>query len=104
MTKDEMLRLEMVRKQAGLQIDPATAEVEWWYVQTLDPYGDDPDLPEELWQVERGRFPRSPGSDLWVHFSDLPQATRDAVWNRHSQRTAFPAELENLDVLDTPNF
>jgi hypothetical protein len=33
-----------IRKQAGFQIDPDTAEVEWTYTQTLDPYGVEPDL------------------------------------------------------------
>ena len=27
------------RKEAGLKIDPETAEVDWIYAQTLDPYG-----------------------------------------------------------------
>lgn len=30
-----------IRKQAGLEIDPVTAEVDWAYGQTLDPYGID---------------------------------------------------------------
>jgi hypothetical protein len=62
-----------IRKQAGLQIDPETAEVNWIYAQTLDPYGVDPDLPEEYQQVGREYFARSPGSEVWVHFSDLPK-------------------------------
>ena len=37
-----------IRKQEGLKIDPGTAEVTWHYAQTFDPYGVDPDLPEEL--------------------------------------------------------
>src|SRR5262245_6113391 len=28
-----------IRKEAGLKIDPATAETCWQYAQTLDPYG-----------------------------------------------------------------
>ena len=28
-----------IRKEAGLKLDPETAEVEWCYAQTLDPYG-----------------------------------------------------------------
>jgi hypothetical protein len=42
-----MKYLDALRKAVGLQIDPEAAEVEWIYAQTLDPYGDDPDLPEE---------------------------------------------------------
>ena len=33
---DQWLR---IRKEAGLRIDPETAEDEWWYAQTVDPYG-----------------------------------------------------------------
>jgi hypothetical protein len=82
------------RKEAGFKIDPETAEVEWWYAQTCDPYGIDPDLPAEFQQVGRGYFARSPGSDIWVHFEDLPDATRETLWNKHSRKIAFPAGLE----------
>src|SRR5438132_170649 len=54
--------LDALRKGVGLQIDPETAEVEWTYAQTLDPYGDGLDLPEEYQQVGREYFARSPGS------------------------------------------
>ena len=80
--------LDALRKAVGLQIDPETAEVEWTYAQTLDPYGDDPNLPEEYQQVGREYFARSPGSDVWVWFGDLPKATRDALWH-----LALPAGL-----------
>ena len=33
-----------IRKEAGLKIDPATAEVCWIYAQTFDPYGLDLDI------------------------------------------------------------
>jgi hypothetical protein len=75
-----------IRKEAGLQIDPDTAEVEWSYALTLDPYGVHPELPEEYQQVGREYFARSPGSDLWVSFDDLPDATRKALWGK--QETA----------------
>ena len=71
-----------VRREAGLKIDPATAEVDWSYEQTLDPYGIDPDLPEELQQVGRQYFARAPGSDIWVSFYDLPDETRKMLWNK----------------------
>lgn len=82
-----------IRKEAGLQIDPETAEVDWWYVQILDPYGVDPDLPEEAQCVGRGYFARSPGSDVWVSFYDLPNKTEKALWKKHKSRLAFPAGL-----------
>lgn len=79
------------RKEAGLKIDPATAEVDWRYALTLDPYGVHPDLPEELQQVGREYFACSPGSDIWVDFGDLPDATREALWEKHQGKLAFPA-------------
>jgi hypothetical protein len=85
--------LAALRKAVGRRIDPETAEVEWTYAQTLDPYGDDPDLPEEYRQVGREYFARCPGSDVWVWFGDLPDATRDALWNKHKSHLGFPAGL-----------
>ena len=86
--------LRALRRAVGLQIDPETAEVEWIYAQTLDPYGDEPDLPEEYQQVGREYFARSPGSDVWVCFIDLPKATSDALWEKHKSKLAFPAGLD----------
>ena len=88
--------IEQIRKEAGLKIDPETAEVDWTYGQVLDPYGVYPDLPEEYRQVGRAYFARSPGSDIWVNFGDLPEATRDALWGKHKRKLAFPAGLESL--------
>jgi len=86
-----------IRKEAGLQIDPVTAEVEWIYALTLDPYGIYPDLPEEYQQVGREYFARSPGGNVWVGFGDLPPATRDALWEKHSRKLAFPAGLPGFE-------
>jgi hypothetical protein len=83
-----------IRKEAGLKIDPETAEVCWEYAQVADPYGVYPDLPEECQQVGRAYFARSPGSDIWVHFHDLADETRNALWERHNSKLAFPAGLE----------
>ena len=49
-----------IRKEAGLKINPKTAEVEWRHALTLDPYGVYPDLPEECQQVGRQYFARIP--------------------------------------------
>ncbi len=62
LTVEQWLQL---RKEAGLRIDPETAEVKWTYAYTLDPYGVY-DLAEEDRQVGREYFARSPGSDIWV--------------------------------------
>jgi hypothetical protein len=82
-----------VRKAAAADIDPATAEVTWVYAQTLDPYGVDPELPGECQQVGREYFARVPDSDIWVHFGDLPEDTRTALWKMHKHKLAFPAGL-----------
>jgi len=87
-----------IRKEAALQIDPETAEVEWTYAQTLDPYGVHPELPEEYQQVGRAYFARSPGSDVWVWFGDLPDPTRKALWEKHKAKLAFPSGLEGFPV------
>src|SRR5262245_18632929 len=90
MKKEEWLR---IRKEAGRKIDPETAEVMWVYGQTLDPYGIDPELLEKYYCVGREYFARSPGSDIWVWFGDLPTATGDALWEKHKAKLAFPAGL-----------
>jgi hypothetical protein len=84
-----------VRKRAGLEIDPATAEVTWTYGQTLNPYGIIVDLPDEYSQVGREYFARSPGSDIWVNFHDLPNATVEALRGKHMSKLAFPAGFED---------
>ena len=83
-----------IRKEAALQIDPETAEVMWQYERTGDPYRIYP-LPE-IYNIGRGYFARSPGSDVWVSFDDLPDATCDALWKKHSSKLAFPAGLEGI--------
>jgi hypothetical protein len=85
-----------IRKAEALKIDPDTAEVDWEYGQTLDPYGVYPELPEEYQQVGREYFARASGSEVWVNFGDLPQETRDRLWIRHSRKLAFPAGLEGF--------
>ncbi len=75
-----------IRKEAALKIDPETAEIEWIHALRVDPYGVHPSLAEEYSCVGREYFARSPGSDIWVWFGELPEATRDALqkWKRPS--------------------
>jgi hypothetical protein len=96
--KAELERRLAIRKEEALKIDPETAEVDWSYGQTLDPYGvcDEWELPEEFDCVGRVRFARAPGSDIWVEFGDLPRETRQKLWNRHRRKLAFPAGFEDL--------
>jgi hypothetical protein len=83
-----------IRREAGLKIDPETAEVMWTYTYVVDPYGIYDDLSEEEYCIGRSYFARSPGIDVWVSFYDLPEATRNALWERHKSKLAFPAGLE----------
>jgi hypothetical protein len=83
MNDEERSVFEAKVKEAGRHIDPETAKVLWFWGQTLDPYGIYPDLPEEYRQtIGRQYFARSPDSDTWVHFGDLPEATLDALWRK----------------------
>jgi hypothetical protein len=95
--------LDALRKAAGLAIDPKTAEVMWWYAQTLDPYGDYPSIPDECDQVGRAYFARAPGSDVWINFFDLPQATEDALWGKYRSKLMFPAGLYDVDTVVSPH-
>jgi hypothetical protein len=80
--KHKKLKWLAIRREEALKIDAATAEVDFVYAQTLDPYGVEPDLPESCQQVGREYFARRPGSDIWVWFRDLPGATTNALWKR----------------------
>jgi hypothetical protein len=84
------------RREAGRKIDPETAEVRCVHGQTLDPYGLYLELPEECHQVGRNYFARSPGSDIWVEFGDLPAATRNGLWKRDRAGLLFPAGFEEV--------
>jgi hypothetical protein len=93
MSEEERKNFREIRRQAGLRIDPSTAEVTWWYVQDMDPYGIDPDLPDQYHCISRGYFARAPESDIWVCFHDLPTLSRDALWEKHKHNLGFPAGL-----------
>jgi hypothetical protein len=71
-----------IRKEAGLKIDPETAVVMWTYAQVLDPYGVYPPPSDECDAVGRAYFARSPKSDIWVCFYDLPIAVSNRLWER----------------------
>jgi hypothetical protein len=86
--------LALVRA-AAVKINPATAQVFCEKGWVLDPYrifkhGDD-------WEDCYGahnHFARSPGSDVWVWFGDLPDDTRKAL------RERMEREPEDDDALD----
>jgi hypothetical protein len=85
MTEQDVKEFLAVRREAAQHIDPETAEVDWHHGMHADPYGVDPDLPEELQQVGRIHFARRPGSDIWVWFGDLPETVREALWEKESR-------------------
>ena len=81
-----------ILEEAALHIDPASAEVEWIYAeQVIDSY-------REVW---REYFARSPGSDIWVWFGDLPAATQKSLWEKHRPKLTYPAGLF-LPLRDVP--
>jgi hypothetical protein len=69
-------------------IDPANAEVNWWYAEFCDPYGVSNVPPV---QVGKEYFVRA--GYRWVWFNDLPDDLRDRLWKWHSDALAFPAGL-----------
>jgi hypothetical protein len=81
-----------IRKAEAAKIDPAVAEVTWVYAQILDPYGVY-EPPKEDDQIGREYFACNPGSEIWVHFDDLPDPIRDRLWKTHRAALAFPAGL-----------
>jgi len=84
-----------IRKKAGRGIDPETAEVMYVPGCAFDPYYiEPPELFEEEGRlVGRLYFARSPGSDIWVWFGDLPRATDKALWEKYKARLSWPAGL-----------
>jgi hypothetical protein len=64
---------EELLKVAGRQIDPATAEVVWCWGDICNPYGI---FPNKNVCLGRLHFARGPGTNIWIEFHDLPEATR----------------------------
>jgi hypothetical protein len=95
MTKAERDEYLAIRKQAALQIDAETAEVNWWWANELDPYGTE-NADEGYCCINRCYFVRAPGSGVWVHESGLPETTFEALRKRpgrggHIRRRVGPA-------------
>jgi hypothetical protein len=89
------------RRQIGLTIDPATAETTFWWADHNDPYCI---LDREMYhegQSGREQFARNPDASNydWVHFYDLPEATRKALWERDRHNLVFPYGLHPDDDL-----
>jgi hypothetical protein len=75
--------LNALRKAVGQLIDPETAEVNWWYVETFDPYGDHKYLPAHLHCIGGAHFARAPETDVWIESADLPKATYNRLREIH---------------------
>jgi hypothetical protein len=84
MTNEQWLA---IRKEAAVKIDPETAEVCWTYTNICDPYGVYPDVEVCVAKVF---FARPSGSDVWVTFNDLPDATIRALEDKQAARRASP--------------
>jgi hypothetical protein len=95
MNTPEVLEWRMVRKAAGLILDPDAADAICLYGETADPYGFCAELPEEISCVARAYFARAVGSDMWIVFSDLPEATVERLWQRINAGDFDAAELES---------
>jgi hypothetical protein len=78
----EVLEQRLARKEAGKMLDPDAAEVICLYVETTDPYGFCAELPEGISSIARGYFARAIGSETWIVFSDLPEATVQRLLQR----------------------
>jgi hypothetical protein len=90
---DEIRKYLDDRRREAVKIDPQTAEVTWWYAETLDPYGVH-NLPPEIRQIGREYFARHPGREIWVWFGDLPDVTSTKLMELHGRALAFPAGLQ----------
>jgi hypothetical protein len=66
------------RQEEALKIDPETAEVFFNWGSVVDPYGLYPD-PDADYCIGRNYFARSPTSEVWVSFDDLPTAVCDRL-------------------------
>jgi hypothetical protein len=64
-------------------LDPSTAEIDWNYAQTLDPYGDGLPLLPQQEQVGRAYLVRPPDSDIWVNVGDLPVLQQKVLLAQH---------------------
>jgi hypothetical protein len=78
--------LNALRRAVGQLIDPETAEVNWWRVEMVDPYGDYAELPPHSQCTGRAHFARAPGTDVWIESADLPEATHKRLCEIHSSR------------------
>jgi hypothetical protein len=76
------------RRQIGLTIDPATAQMTSWQAAM----GASMDEPYDILDPNEDQyFARNPNGE-WVLFEDLPEATRKALWGRYKRELGFPTD------------
>jgi hypothetical protein len=99
-TEDEVEDFLARKREADLKIGGATAELDWFHGETLDPYELGIVIPEEMSYIERHYFACAPESDEWVEFGELPDETREVIWRReNAKRGARPTVR---DIVDQP--
>jgi hypothetical protein len=67
--------------EAAQHIDPETADVKWEYTPFLDRYAEF----RVSSKMARQYFARSPGSDIWVSWGNLPEQTELSLWEKHKE-------------------
>jgi hypothetical protein len=75
-------RLNWIKSFGAQRINPDTAEVRYEYSQFLDPYGVSR---RKYYKMMAHYFARSPGSDIWVAWGDLPYEVEESLWQKHRQ-------------------
>jgi hypothetical protein len=86
MKKKGKRRLDRAKLAATL-IDPDTAEIKCDSVSFLDPYGAYKSMPEYD-KIRPHYFARSPQSEIWVSWDDLPDEVACRLWRRHNDSDA----------------
>jgi hypothetical protein len=76
------------RRQIGLTIDPATAEMTSWRASMRASMDEPYDI---LDPHEDQYFVGNPDGE-WVLFEDLPETTRKALWERYRRELGFPTD------------
>ena len=70
---------EVIRKTAGLQIDPETAELLLLYDEELDLIAEEDGTVGNIGEANFKFYARNPGSDELILLEDLPEAVRDRL-------------------------
>jgi hypothetical protein len=81
----------MMRKEAGLRVDPETAEICREWRESFDPYDVLGSVPPECQSVGSEWFARAPSTNEWVLFEHLPPATRAMLMAKDIKKTIIKA-------------